>query len=177
MPMIDVFHHHPVMMQEVMEALEVRPSGIYIDATCGRGGLSEAILARLLEIGRLIAIDRDPQAVRAARERLARDRRFTIHQGTFAMLEHFAKAEAVSGSVDGVLFDLGVSSPQLDDPERGFSFLRDGPLDMRMDPERGEGAAAWIARARARRAPRGDQLSFARGPHRQALHAALGIGR
>jgi len=136
------------MMQEVMEALEVRPSGIYIDATFGRGGHSEAILARLQENGRLIAIDRDPQAVRAARERLARDRRFTIQQGTFAMLEHFAKAEAVSGSVDGVLFDLGVSSPQLDDPERGFSFLRDGPLDMRMDPERGEGAAAWIARAR-----------------------------
>lgn len=146
--MNDVYHHHPVMLQEVMEALQVRPSGIYIDATFGRGGHSEAILQRLDENGRLIAIDRDPQAVGVATERLARDRRFTIQQGTFAMLEQFAEAEAVSGKVDGVLFDLGVSSPQLDDPLRGFSFLRDGPLDMRMDPERGEGAAAWLARAK-----------------------------
>lgn len=131
-----------------MEALRVQPSGIYMDATFGRGGHSAALLQRLAENGRLIAIDRDPAAVQVARERLARDRRFTIQQGNFAMLEHFAEAEAVSGRVNGVLFDLGVSSPQLDDPERGFSFLRDGPLDMRMDPRCGESAADWVARAR-----------------------------
>ena len=146
--MVDAYRHHPVMMQQVMEALKVRPAGIYMDATFGRGGHSEAILQVLAQDGRLIAIDRDPQAVRAAKERFAKDRRFTIQQGTFAMLEHFAEAEAVSGKVDGVLFDLGVSSPQLDDPERGFSFLRDGPLDMRMDPGHGESAADWLARAR-----------------------------
>lgn len=146
--MVDVYRHHPVMTQQVMEALKVRPSGIYMDATFGRGGHSEAILQRLAEDGRLIAIDQDPRAVQAARERLSRDRRFTIQQGAFAMLEYFAGAEGVSGRVDGVLFDLGVSSPQLDDPERGFSFLRDGPLDMRMDPERGESGADWLARAR-----------------------------
>jgi len=136
------------MMQEVMEALQVRPSGIYMDATFGRGGHSDAILQQLAEDGRLIAIDRDPAAVRAAHERQITDQRFSIQQGTFAMLEHFAEAAAVAGKVSGVLFDLGVSSPQLDDPERGFSFLRDGLLDMRMDPERGESAAAWLARAR-----------------------------
>src|SRR3569832_1875524 len=98
--MVDVFHHHSVMMQEVMEALEVRPSGIYIDATFGRGGHSEAILARLQENGRLIDIDRDPQAVRAARERLARDRRFTIQQCTFAMWGRGAGAGAGAGGGD-----------------------------------------------------------------------------
>ena len=146
--MNDVFRHHPVMMQEVMEALQVQAAGIYLDATFGRGGHSEAVLRRLGENGCLIAIDRDPAAAQAARERLAGDRRFTIQQGSFARLEYFSEAESVSGRVNGVLFDLGVSSPQLDDPERGFSFLRDGPLDMRMDPSRGETAADWLARAR-----------------------------
>jgi len=104
-------------------------------------------LQRLGVEGRLIAIDRDPRAVMVARERSARDRRFTVYQGTFAMLEYFAEAAAVSGKVNGVLFDLGVSSPQLDAAERGFSFLREGPLDMRMDPTQGESAAEWLARA------------------------------
>lgn len=136
------------MLQEVVEALRIRPSGVYLDATFGRGGHAGAILDRLGEQGRLIAIDRDPQAVQVAKERLAGDHRFTIQQGTFAMLEFVAEAAGVAGKVDGVLFDLGVSSPQLDDPARGFSFLRDGPLDMRMDPGQGESAAAWLARAR-----------------------------
>ncbi len=146
--MVDVDIHHPVMLQEVVEALRIRPSGVYLDATFGRGGHAGAILDRLGEQGRLIAIDRDPQAVRVAKERLAGDHRFTIQQGTFAMLEFVAEAADVAGKGDGVLFDLGVSSPQLDDPARGFSFLRDGPLDMRMDPGQGESAAAWLARAR-----------------------------
>lgn len=146
--MVDVDIHHPVMLQEVVEALRIRPSGVYLDATFGRGGHAGAILERLGEQGRLIAIDRDPQAVQVAKERLAGDHRFTIQQGTFAMLEFVAEAAGVAGKVDGVLFDLGVSSPQLDDPARGFSFLRDGPLDMRMDPGQGESAAAWLARAR-----------------------------
>lgn len=146
--MVDVDIHHPVMLQEVVEALRIRPSGVYLDATFGRGGHAGAILDRLGEQGRLIAIDRDPRAVQVAKERLAGDHRFTIQQGTFAMLEFVAEAAGVAGKVDGVLFDLGVSSPQLDDPARGFSFLRDGPLDMRMDPSQGESAAAWLARAR-----------------------------
>jgi 16S rRNA (cytosine1402-N4)-methyltransferase len=139
--------HHPVMLQEVMAALHIDAAGIYVDATFGRGGHAAAILQRLDAGGRLFAIDKDPQAVEVARERSARDRHFTIYQGTFAMLEYFAESEGVSGKVNGVLFDLGVSSPQLETAERGFSFLREGPLDMRMDTTQGESAAAWLARA------------------------------
>ena len=145
--MVDPHTHHPVMLQEVMAALHIDAAGVYVDATFGRGGHSAEILQRLSVEGRLIAIDRDPRAVMVARERSARDRRFTVYQGTFAMLEYFAEAAAVSGKVNGVLFDLGVSSPQLDAAERGFSFLREGPLDMRMDPSQGESAAEWLARA------------------------------
>ena len=139
--------HHPVMLQEVMAALNIRAEGVYVDATFGRGGHAAAIMQRLDKGGRLIAIDKDPQAVGVAREWSARDRRLTVYQGSFAMLEYFAEAETVSGKVNGVLFDLGVSSPQLDTAERGFSFLREGPLDMRMDTTQGESAAAWLARA------------------------------
>ena len=146
--MNDALIHHPVMLQEVVESLQIRPAGVYMDLTFGRGGHALAILERLDERGRLIAIDRDPQAVQAAKERLGSDRRFTIQQGTFAMLEFVAETAGVAGKVDGVLFDLGVSSPQLDDPARGFSFLREGPLDMRMDPARGESAATWLAQAK-----------------------------
>jgi 16S rRNA (cytosine1402-N4)-methyltransferase len=145
--MSDVFVHHPVMLEEVMGALAIRAGGVYVDATFGRGGHAAALLERLGVGGRLIAIDKDPWAVKVAKERSARDRRFTIYQGTFAMLEYFAQVEEVSGKVNGVLFDLGVSSPQLDAAERGFSFLREGPLDMRMDPSQGESAAAWLAHA------------------------------
>jgi len=145
--MVDPHTHHPVMLQEVMEALHIDVAGVYVDATFGRGGHAAEILQRLSVEGRLIAIDRDPRAVMVARERSAKDRRFTVYQGTFAMLEYFAEAAAVSGKVNGVLFDLGVSSPQLDAAERGFSFLREGPLDMRMDPTQGESAAEWLASA------------------------------
>lgn len=145
--MPDVSNHHPVMLEEVLAALRIRADGVYVDATFGRGGHAFAILQRLEKDGRLIAIDKDPWAVEVAKERSARDRRLNIYQGTFAMLEYYAEAESVSGKVNGVLFDLGVSSPQLDTAERGFSFLREGPLDMRMDPLRGESAAAWLAHA------------------------------
>jgi len=139
--------HHPVMLNEVMAALCIRAAGVYVDATFGRGGHAAAILERLDVAGRLIAIDKDPRAIEVAREWSARDRRFSVYQGTFAMLEHFAETAGVSGQVNGILLDLGVSSPQLDAAERGFSFLREGPLDMRMDPGRGESAAEWLARA------------------------------
>jgi len=136
--------HAPVLLDEALDALAVRAGGFYVDATFGRGGHAAAVLARLGERGRLLVIDRDPQAVAAARDRLGGDRRVDVRQSSFSRL-----GEALAGApaADGILFDLGVSSPQLDDPARGFSFLRDGPLDMRMDPALGESAAQWLARA------------------------------
>ncbi len=137
--------HRPVLLEEVLQALNVRPHGIYVDGTFGRGGHSAALLDRLGPDGRLIAIDKDPQAVRAAREHLAHDARFAIERGSFATLKATLGAHGVSQGVDGVVLDLGVSSPQLDDPQRGFSFTREGPLDMRMDPDSGRSAAQWLA--------------------------------
>jgi 16S rRNA (cytosine1402-N4)-methyltransferase len=137
--------HAPVLLGEVLEALAVRPDGFYVDATFGRGGHSRAILARLGERGTLLAIDRDPQAVAAARAQLGTDPRAMIVHAPFSRL-----SEALGDTgrkADGILLDLGVSSPQLDDAARGFSFLRDGPLDMRMDPGAGESATQWLARA------------------------------
>jgi 16S rRNA (cytosine1402-N4)-methyltransferase len=139
--------HVPVLLSEVLDALAVRPDGIYVDATFGRGGHAEAILARLNDRGRLLALDRDPQAVQEARRRFAHDARMTMLQGPFSTLGALVEREGVVGRVSGVLFDLGVSSPQLDDPARGFSFRFDAPLDMRMDPTRGESAAQWLAHA------------------------------
>ena len=137
--------HAPVLLDEALEALAVRTDGFYVDATFGRGGHSQAILARLGERGTLLVMDRDPQAVAAARAQLGADPRATVVHASFSGL-----AGALAGrprKADGILVDLGVSSPQLDDPARGFSFLHDGPLDMRMDPGSGESAAAWLARA------------------------------
>jgi 16S rRNA (cytosine1402-N4)-methyltransferase len=139
--------HRPVLLREVLDGLAVRPDGIYLDGTFGRGGHAAAILERLGPDGRLYAMDKDPEAVRVALDRFGRDTRFHIQRGTFAMLGHLAREQGVAGRISGVLLDLGVSSPQLDDPERGFSFLRDGPLDMRMDPEQGQSAAQWLAQA------------------------------
>lgn len=130
-----------------MALLAVRPDGVYMDGTFGRGGHSQAILALLGPAGRLIAIDRDPEAVTAARTRFGKDGRFSMYRGAFSMLERIAREANVAGQVNGVLLDIGVSSAQLDDPRRGFSFTQDGPLDMRMDPETGESAAQWLARA------------------------------
>jgi S-adenosyl-methyltransferase MraW len=140
------FKHISVLLDECIEALAIKPSGIYIDATFGRGGHSAHILDALGEKGRLIAFDRDPQAIKAA-ERFADDKRFSIIHSPFGDMAEEIEALGLTGKIDGVLMDLGVSSPQLDDAERGFSFLRDGPLDMRMDTSRGQSAADWLASA------------------------------
>ncbi len=143
--MVESHDHLPVLFDEAIEALRLSPEGVYIDGTFGRGGHSGSILKRLGEKGRLLAFDKDPQAVSHGEERFREDGRFTIVQGSFAMLEQVARQNGVAGRVDGILLDLGVSSPQLDAPERGFSFLRDGPLDMRMDNSSGMSAADWLA--------------------------------
>ncbi len=137
--------HVPVLLEPVLEGLNIKASGVYVDATFGRGGHSSAILERLTANGRLIAIDRDPQAVESAPQALLEDPRFELIRGESAQLEKFIDARDLRGRVDGVLLDLGVSSPQLDEAGRGFSFLRDGPLDMRMDPDAGISAADWLA--------------------------------
>jgi 16S rRNA (cytosine1402-N4)-methyltransferase len=131
--------HEPVLAREAIEALAIRPDGVYLDGTFGRGGHTRLILERLGPNGRLIALDRDPQAAEAARA--ISDARFTFFKARFSDLS------MVASGVQGMLFDLGVSSPQLDDPARGFSFRHDGPLDMRMDPEAGMSAAEWLATA------------------------------
>ncbi len=137
--------HRPVLLDEALEGLNIKPDGVYVDGTFGRGGHAREILARLGEQGHLFAMDKDPGAVQVAREQMAGDGRFSIVRGSFAMLGQLAHDKGVAGRIDGVLFDLGVSSPQLDDPRRGFSFLKPGPLDMRMDPDTGVPASAWLA--------------------------------
>ena len=138
--------HIPVLLQEALDALCIRSDGIYLDCTFGRGGHSRAILASLDEGGRLIGFDRDPSAVAAAQDLAKKDSRFEIVHTAFSELESALDSIAIA-RVHGVLMDLGVSSPQLDQAERGFSFQVDGPLDMRMDPTSGQSAADWIARA------------------------------
>ena len=136
--------HVPVLKREVLTGLNVRPAGIYVDGTFGRGGHSREILEQLGPEGRLLVIDRDPLALQTAYDLAQDDSRITVIRGSFGDIEQIAAAQGVLGKVDGILLDLGVSSPQLDDAERGFSFLRDGPLDMRMDPESGMSAQAWV---------------------------------
>ncbi|GME37388.1 16S rRNA (cytosine(1402)-N(4))-methyltransferase [Pantoea agglomerans] len=139
------FKHTTVLLDEAVNGLNIREDGIYIDGTFGRGGHSRLILSQLGEKGRLIAIDRDPQAIAAAAE--ITDPRFSIIHGPFSALAEYVAERDLVGKIDGILLDLGVSSPQLDDAERGFSFMRDGPLDMRMDPSRGHSAAEWLLHA------------------------------
>lgn len=141
--------HVPVLLQEALDGLNIKPDGFYIDATFGRGGHSVALLKRLGPEGRLVAIDKDPEAIAVAQKGPGRDPRFTIVQDSFANLEMIIEGIDGMETVDGILMDLGVSSPQLDDPERGFSFTREGPLDMRMNPEQGMDAATWINSAKA----------------------------
>ena len=143
----DEYNHHPVLLEEALEALNIEENGIYIDGTFGRGGHAREILNRLGQNGQLIAIDKDPEAIRNAREQFKTDPRFSIERGSFAMLEQLVDHRGLLNKVSGLLLDLGVSSPQLDDPQRGFSFLKDGPLDMRMDPESGVSAEVWLATA------------------------------
>jgi 16S rRNA (cytosine1402-N4)-methyltransferase len=136
--------HRPVLLSEAVAALAIRADGIYLDATFGRGGHSRAILALLGPQGRLVALDRDPEAVAAGRG--IADPRFTIVHAHFSELGQVLDTQGAA-QLDGALFDLGVSSPQIDDASRGFSFRMDGPLDMRMDPTRGESAGEWLAHA------------------------------
>ncbi len=139
--------HEPVLHDEAVAALRLRADGIYVDATFGRGGHSRRILAQLGPAGRLLALDRDPEAVAVGQRELGADPRFAIERRPFSMLGTAITERGWQQRVNGVLFDLGVSSPQLDDPARGFSFQHEGPLDMRMDPASGESAADWINRA------------------------------
>ncbi len=136
--------HRAVLAAEAVDALALRPEGIYVDGTFGRGGHSRLILERLGPRGRLIALDRDPQAVAAAQE--MRDVRFSIVHTAFSKLAQALEAQGAA-QAHGMLFDLGMSSPQIDEPARGFSFRADGPLDMRMDPTQGQSAAEWLAAA------------------------------
>jgi len=142
-----VAEHTPVLPDEVLAGLAVRADGRYCDATFGRGGHTAGILAALGPGGRVIAIDRDPDAIRAGRVRFADEPRLTLVKGSFGQLEELVRAAGMDGELDGVLMDLGVSSPQLDEARRGFRFMQDGPLDMRMDNEAGQGASQWLARA------------------------------
>lgn len=150
--------HDAVLLDAAVDALALcgvdrfgqpRNNGVYVDGTFGRGGHSGNILQALGEDGRLFAFDKDPQAVAIARERFGSDSRFQIRHAGFETLGQWADDMSMQGGVDGLLLDLGVSSPQLDDAERGFSFSRSGPLDMRMNPQAGESSAEWLARADA----------------------------
>jgi 16S rRNA (cytosine1402-N4)-methyltransferase len=137
--------HIPVLKREALDALSIREDGTYLDATLGRAGHARAIAGRLGDRGRLIAIDRDPRAIEVGNEVFAEDPRVTIVHSEFNRMQEMLHQFAGVEKVDGVLMDLGVSSPQLDQAERGFSFMRDGELDMRMDPSKGQSAAQWLA--------------------------------
>ncbi len=145
--MTQKFTHQPVLLAEVLTGLSIKADGIYVDGTFGRGGHAGAILAVLGPEGRLLAMDRDPQAIRSAEQQFGDDPRFEIVQGAFTMLSNMIAQRQLQGRVNGLLLDLGVSSPQLDDASRGFSFSEDGPLDMRMDPASGISAAKWLETA------------------------------
>ena len=138
------YEHRPVLLNEVLQGLNIHADGCYIDCTFGRGGHCRSILALLNEGGRLFAIDKDPEAIRSVAKDLSTDKRFSLFHGSFTMLNKIVESNNLQHQVNGILFDLGVSSPQLDDPERGFSFRNDGCLDMRMDNSTGLTAAEWI---------------------------------
>ena len=164
--------HVPVLLEPVLEGLAIKEDGIYVDGTFGRGGHSGAILERLGKQGRLLAIDRDPDAIAAAKQSLTSDERVTLIRGEIAQLASCMGKGGVSGQVDGLLFDLGVSSPQLDEAERGFSFLRDGPLDMRMDPDAGLSASDWLQSVEEKDLKR---ILFKFGEERDAARIARAI--
>ena len=139
--------HKPVLLDEVIKALNIRSDGFYIDGTFGRGGHSREIIKRLGDKGRLLAFDKDPDAIMSVGVDLIQDERFEIIKGSFTMLMRYVKQHEIKKQVSGVLFDFGVSSPQLDDIKRGFSFRYDAPLDMRMNPTEGESASEWLNKA------------------------------
>jgi 16S rRNA (cytosine1402-N4)-methyltransferase len=138
--------HQPVLLEEAINALNIKADGVYVDATFGRGGHSKSILDRLNDDGRLLAFDQDPQAVAYGRRRFIKDKRIEIVHCNFRQVANMVAERGLDKKIDGVLMDLGVSSPQLDDAERGFSFSRSGPLDMRMNTEVGESAMQWLSR-------------------------------
>ena len=142
--------HKPVLLEETLTALNIKPAGCYVDGTFGRGGHSQEIIKQLGENGKLLAFDKDPQAIMQANAIAANDDRLHVKQGSFTQLKQIINELGWQGKVDGIFLDLGVSSPQLDDAERGFSFRFDGPLDMRMDPEHGISASQWLASAEER---------------------------
>ena len=144
---LTVDEHKPVLVAETLAALDLEADGYYVDATFGRGGHTALILQALGREGRVLALDRDPAAIAAGAKRFADEVRLTLVHSPFADIAACVQTHAYGRPCRGVLFDLGVSSPQLDDPARGFSFRADGPLDMRMDPTRGEPVSAWLARA------------------------------
>lgn len=141
--------HHPVLLEESIHGLAIKPDGIYIDGTFGRGGHSREILRQLDKKGSLFAIDKDIEAIEHAQEHLGSDERFHMIQGSFAHIGKYAAEANLVGKVDGILLDLGVSSPQLDNPERGFSFMQQGPLDMRMDLSQSISASSFVNEAQA----------------------------
>ncbi|NNE62901.1 MAG: 16S rRNA (cytosine(1402)-N(4))-methyltransferase RsmH [Gammaproteobacteria bacterium] len=143
------FNHAPVLHCEVIEQMNIRADGLYVDGTYGRGGHAQSILDRLGENGRLIVMDKDPEAVESARSKMGSDMRVTIVHDDYEHLPGLLAEMKLGAQVDGVLLDLGVSSPQLDDASRGFSFQKSGPLDMRMNPQEGESAAEWLQHADA----------------------------
>ncbi len=164
--------HVPVLHQEVIEGLRINPEGRYVDGTYGRGGHARSILQGLGENGRLILMDRDPEAIANATQIMGEEARVTIIHDDYANLPQQISEHDLSEKIDGVLLDLGVSSPQLDNPERGFSFQHSGPLDMRMNPQQGESAADWLAEA--------DEVEIARvlwefGEERQSRRIARKI--
>ncbi len=164
--------HVPVLLGPVLKGLDIRAGGCYVDGTFGRGGHSSAILERLNADGRLIAFDRDPQAVAAAPDTLSKDPRFELIRGNYAELAARIDERGLTGRVDGLLLDLGVSSPQLDEARRGFSFLRDGPLDMRMDPDAGIPASQWLDQVQEQELKR---VLFRYGEERNAARIARAI--
>ncbi len=139
--------HQTVLLTEAVDALVWNVDGTYIDGTFGRGGHAREILARLSDKGRLFGIDKDPQAVQAGRELAALEPRFEMYSGSFTEMKQTLEQRGICGKIAGILLDLGVSSPQIDQPERGFSFSHNGPLDMRMDPTQGVSAAQWVSSA------------------------------
>ena len=141
--------HCSVLMKESIDGLNIVADGIYVDGTFGRGGHSRAILHQLGPKGRLIAFDKDPEAIAYAKQHFRDDQRFSIIHASFATLEQVAQEQQIHGHINGILLDLGVSSPQIDNPERGFSFMHQGPLDMRMDLEQDMSAATFINQAKA----------------------------
>ncbi len=140
--------HQPVLLTEVLTALQIQPDGSYLDCTYGRGGHSRAILSQLGNNGKLIAFDQDPEAIENAQQLQQLDSRFTIIHSSFDQLKAQCQQQNIFNKINGILLDLGVSSPQLDNADRGFSFMKDGPLDMRMNPQIGESVAQWLAKAK-----------------------------